>query len=353
VDKNQFISVLHHFSGSSVAEAEEVLALKKRYPYSQVLHVLSAKVSRDHGFSNHQQELQLAAIYASDRSVLKEVMNAEYSRDGRPETNDADIKLSKKTPEVSIKTVDVITTDQRAATPGSKDLADAVLADLEQLNKSRHDFESMFEGVFIMPQTVGSMDLITEDKQKDTPEDTHDVVRSKGDEAVMQVHQQVEALASKQEKSGKSKKARIVELARALEAERIAAEKQGESSHESDGMASSDKKTGDTLIDEIASTKSAITPETEKQKKQIEIIDQFIKAQPSITSAKDKPQVTTGDFSTIKSGEFGDNIVSETLVDILIKQGKKDKAVEVLKKLIWKYPQKKAYFAAQIEELKK
>ena len=37
----------------------------------------------------------------------------------------------------------------------------------------------------------------------------------------------------------------------------------------------------------------------------------------------------------------------------IIKQGKKDKAIEVLKKLIWKFPQKKAYFAAQIEDLKK
>ena len=53
-----------------------------------------------------------------------------------------------------------------------------------------------------------------------------------------------------------------------------------------------------------------------------------------------------------KSLLYGDNIVSETLVEILLKQGKKDKAIEVLKKLIWKFPQKKAYFAAQIEDLK-
>lgn len=354
MDKNQFIRVLHHFSGSSVAEAEEVLALKKRYPYSQVLHALSAKVSKDHGFSNHQQELQLAAIYASDRSVLKEVMNTEYNRNEVSEAKDPDAKPPKKTPDVSVKPdasvkkIDVITTDQRIttvhSTVDSEDLADAVLADLEMLSKSRHDFESMFDGTTVIsPPLEESIDQVTEN--------THDVIRSKGDEAVMQVHQQVEALASKQEKTGKSKKARIVELARALEAERIAAEKQEGTLD--DGIASADKRTGDALIDEIASTKSAITPETEKQKKQIEIIDQFIKAQPSITSAKDKPVVTTGDFSTIKSGEFGDNIVSETLVDILVKQGKKDKAVEVLKKLIWKYPQKKAYFAAQIDELKK
>jgi hypothetical protein len=41
------------------------------------------------------------------------------------------------------------------------------------------------------------------------------------------------------------------------------------------------------------------------------------------------------------------------LVELLLKQGKKEKAVEMLKKLIWKFPQKKAYFAARIQELKK
>ena len=58
----------------------------------------------------------------------------------------------------------------------------------------------------------------------------------------------------------------------------------------------------------------------------------------------------TADLSE-RSSAFTDNIVSETLVEILIKQGKKGKAVEVLRKLIWKFPQKKAYFAAQIDEL--
>jgi hypothetical protein len=41
------------------------------------------------------------------------------------------------------------------------------------------------------------------------------------------------------------------------------------------------------------------------------------------------------------------------LVELLLKQGKKEKAVEMLKKLIWKFPQKKSYFAARIQELKK
>lgn len=108
----------------------------------------------------------------------------------------------------------------------------------------------------------------------------------------------------------------------------------------------------ETLIEEIKSSKKKIKPEGEKQKEQIEIIDQFIKTQPAISRPKPTVSVQASDLSE-PSGQFGENIVSETLVEILLKQGKKERAIEALKKLIWKFPQKKAYFAAQIEELRK
>ncbi len=88
-----------------------------------------------------------------------------------------------------------------------------------------------------------------------------------------------------------------------------------------------------------------------KNKKQIEIIDRFIKRQPTIVRkpTTGKPDV---DLSK-KSVELTNEVVSTTLADLLVSQGKKDRAIEVLKKLIWKFPQKKAIFAARIEELKK
>lgn len=107
----------------------------------------------------------------------------------------------------------------------------------------------------------------------------------------------------------------------------------------------------DELIQEIKSTKKKIKPESDKQKEQIEIIDQFIKAKPSVPKPT-KSSVNSEDLAET-SADFNENIVSETLVEILLKQGKKEKAIEALKKLIWKFPQKKAYFAARIEELKK
>jgi hypothetical protein len=108
---------------------------------------------------------------------------------------------------------------------------------------------------------------------------------------------------------------------------------------------------GEGLLEEIKTTKKKIIPETIRQKEQIEIIDKFIKRQPSIQKGLNGQ----GDVSDLAEKNFSltDNIVSETLVEILLRQGKKDKAIEVLKKLIWKFPQKKSIFAAQIEELKK
>src|SRR6185295_1785408 len=105
----------------------------------------------------------------------------------------------------------------------------------------------------------------------------------------------------------------------------------------------------DPLIEEIKTTKKKLKVDNPKQKEQNEIIDKFIKTQPSIP--KPKPVEPTSDLSE-ETSIFGDHIVSETLVEILLKQGKKEKAVEVLKKLIWKFPQKKAYLAAQIDSLK-
>jgi hypothetical protein len=303
VNKEHFIKVLQHYSNSSIEEAEDVLSLTEDFPYSQVLHTLSARVCKDHGFSNQQKELQLAAIYAADRGVLKEIMTEEYA----PE------KEVLNTPSAII---------QRASEPvvDSDSLAEEVIHDLERLNELKHNFEMMF----IDPPVV--IEKSPEIPEKEEPATTPIV------------------------KDSRSRKERIRELARAMGTV-------SENNTEETARKARRKKkdeAGDDIIDEIASTKLELSPENDRQKEQLQIIEQFIKIQPSITSAKEKPlQQPAGDLSTIKTGEFGDNVVSETLVEILVKQGKKDKAIEVLKKLIWKFPQKKAYFASQIEDLRK
>ncbi|HLT74564.1 MAG TPA: hypothetical protein VKZ68_05745 [Ohtaekwangia sp.] len=265
---------------------------------------MSARVSKDHGFANSQRELQLAAVYAADRGVLKDIMEAA---DGSAVRTFVNIK----------KNEEPVVAEQPAS-----DIAQTVILDLEKLHKLKQNFELLF--------VDGSMTSF----QAAASDNTNEPVKEP---------------AKPEKESRKSRKERIIELAKS-----VAGTSATEETQPATGLRSRRKRKDatDVLIDQIVTTKQEITPESEKQKEQIQIIDQFMRIQPSISGAKDK-QTAPEDLSSIKTGDFGDAIISETLVEILLKQGKKEKAVEVLKKLIWKFPQKKAYFASQIEELKK
>jgi tetratricopeptide (TPR) repeat protein len=271
VEPKQLTDLLHHFTSSSTQEAEEVMALCDEYPYSQVLQALSARVSKDHNFENQQQLLQMAAVYSTDRSVLKDIMSKVY------ETAQVKEAVNESTSDQPISAVSTI---HSASVDTTIDYADEVIHDLERLHELKHNFETLAAGFGLSSPQVG-----TEKPKRKPP--------------------------------GRPKK----------------------------------EIQADPLIEAIKTTKKKIDPESPRTKEQIAIIDQFIKAQPSIKPKTD--QAPPSDLTEIKSGEFADNIISETLAEILIRQGKKEKAIEVYRKLIWKFPQKKAYFAAQIEELKK
>ena len=89
--------------------------------------------------------------------------------------------------------------------------------------------------------------------------------------------------------------------------------------------------------------------------KQTEIIEEFIKKEPTITKpkpVKGQGNVPQEDLS-LKSIEIKEDLISENLAIIMEKQGKIQKAKDIYKKLIWKFPQKKAYFASRIEELER
>jgi tetratricopeptide (TPR) repeat protein len=101
-----------------------------------------------------------------------------------------------------------------------------------------------------------------------------------------------------------------------------------------------------------------ITGESENLKKlkkeeQVEIIENFIKTDPRIKNVKSHKTLKEREDLSLPSVKFKDDIVSENLANIMISQGKTEQAIDIYKKLIWKFPQKKAYFATQIEELKK
>jgi hypothetical protein len=297
VDKNQFNLLLKDFVSSSSLEADHILALSKQYPYCQVLHALIARMSHDHSWSSHQQLLQTAAVYSTDRAVLKDV-------------------ITKLHPIVIAPVQYSVETIEKPVKKGPVDYAEEVIHDLEKLTQLRKDFEHLFIEEAGKPSTG---------------------IESSEPPAA----QEVKAKSTSPRKS--SKRQRLIELARELNTRETESKEETQSTQQE----------LDPLIEELQSTRNEIQPQNDKTKEQIELIDQFIKTSGSRVQPKSTEKENEDLASSLKSGVFSDNIVSETLAEILVRQGKKEKAIEVYKKLIWKFPQKKAYFAAQIEELKK
>lgn len=90
-----------------------------------------------------------------------------------------------------------------------------------------------------------------------------------------------------------------------------------------------------------------------KKEEQEALIEKFIKSDPTMKDVRSAKEIPDKKDLSLPSVKFRDDIISENLANIMVKQGKHNKAIDIYKKLIWKFPQKKTYFAAQIEELKK
>ncbi len=82
-----------------------------------------------------------------------------------------------------------------------------------------------------------------------------------------------------------------------------------------------------------------------------QIIEKFIRENPSISRPKAEfyNPINVAQQSVVDQ----ENIVSETLAKIYLKQGHTEKAIKVFEKLSLKYPEKSSYFASLIEESKK
>ncbi|WP_066621031.1 hypothetical protein [Rufibacter roseus] len=94
-------------------------------------------------------------------------------------------------------------------------------------------------------------------------------------------------------------------------------------------------------------------PQVAKLDIQLDIINQFLKNTPRRkTLANVQQNNAPQEDLSAKSSKIKKNLASENLAHIFIKQGKIKKAVKIYEQLIVKFPEKKSYFAQQIEKLR-
>ncbi|GAB2787837.1 hypothetical protein HNQ93_002675 [Hymenobacter luteus] len=88
------------------------------------------------------------------------------------------------------------------------------------------------------------------------------------------------------------------------------------------------------------------------QASSLDLINQFLKTQPRIKTPVGAalPAEEQADLS-VRSTSTPPALASESLAKIMVRQGKREKAIEIYERLMERQPEKKAYFAEQIQQL--
>ena len=105
-------------------------------------------------------------------------------------------------------------------------------------------------------------------------------------------------------------------------------------------------------LEDASPGKEANDPDNQRAQRDSELIDEFIENKPGRIVLQDTPEYMPEPEDT-KEETAEEDYFTETLAKIYIKQGRYEKAIEIIRKLHLLYPKKNRYFADQIRFLQK
>ncbi len=108
----------------------------------------------------------------------------------------------------------------------------------------------------------------------------------------------------------------------------------------------------DLMLEYLNSLKARKRKAATNKKKSEELISSFIKNEPSIAPVKDNKEPAPSNDLSENSTELNPQLVTENLAKINVKQGNIKRAISIYEQLILKNPEKKSFFASEIEKLK-
>lgn len=299
MDKNKFLNLLQGSEPLSKEYIEDVKLLIKEHPYFQIPYFLLARENYLTNNSEKDSSIQIASAYAAERRILKKFITAG---DKKQESESKDQHLADKENEsikISAETLAIEEQHVESESIISPEQKNNIVISQASLPPQENRIEVPFieknEAITTeSPEEVKPTEIVTDTTEVETKEDVSKATSDKAEEI------------------------------------------------------------DDSFILGYLNNLKADKDEAPnyRRKHQDNIIERFIKLTPSL-NRPDKAKAENHTDLSEPSITLDNNLVSENLAVIMVKQGKVEKAIDIYKKLIWKYPQKKAYFANRIQELKK
>lgn len=287
--KQEFFILLNNLDNAGLREIDQLETILQEHSYFQVVPVLQAKIASAINSDSKTRYITKAALYTADRANLKHLIEDQ-----------------------------VVLTQ-----PSIEKKKDKILIPVEKEQLSETDIRKTVENIKGSPEPSHSDDIYKE--------------VMKNLKTLKSLRKKFEFLEEKEQEDKKKSAA--------------ASKKQPRKTKKTTAARAKNKK-------ELNDTTDVATEEVPEEKlhkinidEQNSLIESFIKNESQFSKKKPDANIENKDDLSEKSTTISDEIISENLAEIMINQGKTEKAIEIYKKLIWKFPQKKAYFASRIEDL--
>ena len=295
MNKRKFNELVESFNPKDQVWEAEIEMLIERYPYFQLPRFFHTKSLKDQNKETYDNHLNRLALYTHDRGILKKYMESDFTVQKK--------KLDLDTP-----------SDKVLEKPYANDKE--VIDDPSVINETKKK----------------STDL--KDKLKEIPLSSID---SKTKDSTQSIDQN-KAKAKKKKPKGQVSKS---------------VKGKTKVDHKPDNPSVKDLKLSFTDWINFTDKKQAhptnsITEEQIPLSDKLPIIDKFIEADPKIS-----PLGKNENSDVVEVDDhYSDDLMTETLAKLLIKQKKYKKAIRAYKILSLKYPEKNVFFAGQIQEIK-
>jgi len=307
------------------------------YPYFQLARTLVAKAKHDQQAPDAYDSLGDAAIYAPDRRHLRKVFYEDVRIDWQESASDTVTEAPEHTvtetpEESSVEASDVEASDvEETKEPGS--ISAEVTNTTEQITAEPEEAASSEENTAEVEETTASED------------DSRGVANHDEEEEI--VYRELE------ENLRRLRKAKEESQAEEESKKKIAEPNEVPSNVVNSNVSAHSPLLLDYLhgIEPVSSERLGI-----HQQKQNELINKFVN---SDTSPVDRFRPTLpkdeGESEDLSEGSstYNGELVTENLAEIMLRQGKRGKAIDIYRQLMLKNPDKKAYFAEKIDKITK
>jgi len=311
VKQNQFIELIKNPSGANPSDLMRLQDLKKQFPFFQSAHMLLSLVSKKHDSGIYQQTLRRTAISIPNRSRLHFLLNA-----AEPEVIKQEIPVQ----EISTETKNLIEAKEKTSEidhlKAIELTSEKTITKEEQLNQQvEKEIEKNIINSFVEKEVLKTPDWYKKDiKEEKKEEEKPQIKEAKVEFSSGSFSDWLQAL----------KKADRVE---------------------------------EKLTKKITATKAEekVVPKDqtdEKKAKQKAIIDKIIEVNPTNIRLDPNQRFFAADSKAKESLIESEDLVTETLAKIYALQGNISKAIRAYEILSLKFPQKSAYFATLIQNLK-